>query len=72
MINLMVKLFGVSPEKGARTPLWVATAPELAGVTGSYFDGLKEKDGRFRTPAPIADLEHRLDDMIARGRVRAA
>jgi NAD(P)-dependent dehydrogenase (short-subunit alcohol dehydrogenase family) len=28
---------GISAQKGAQTPLWAATAPELAGVTGKYF-----------------------------------
>lgn len=31
------RLFGLSPEHGAETPTYVATAPELAGVTGQYF-----------------------------------
>jgi retinol dehydrogenase-12 len=32
-----------SPERGARTTIHVATAPELAGVTGRYFSGCREK-----------------------------
>jgi NAD(P)-dependent dehydrogenase (short-subunit alcohol dehydrogenase family) len=35
--------FLASPERGARTTLHVATAPELAGVTGRYFSGCREK-----------------------------
>ena len=35
--------FLASPEKGARTTLHVATAPELAGVTGRYFSSCREK-----------------------------
>jgi len=35
--------FLASPEKGARTTLHVATAPELRGVTGRYFSGYREK-----------------------------
>jgi retinol dehydrogenase 12 len=31
------RLFGIRPAKGARTTLYVATAAELAGVTGRYF-----------------------------------
>ncbi len=27
----------ISPEKGARTSIWLASAPSLAGVTGEYF-----------------------------------
>lgn len=30
-------LVGISPEHGARTPLWVATDPGLRGVSGAYF-----------------------------------
>jgi NAD(P)-dependent dehydrogenase (short-subunit alcohol dehydrogenase family) len=30
------------PEKGAETPIWLATAPELEGVTGKYFFDKKE------------------------------
>jgi NAD(P)-dependent dehydrogenase (short-subunit alcohol dehydrogenase family) len=35
--HFLAKLVGGSPEKGARTSLYLATAPELAGVTGRYF-----------------------------------
>ncbi|HET8724927.1 MAG TPA: SDR family oxidoreductase [Anaeromyxobacteraceae bacterium] len=38
-----------TPERGARTPLLLATSPSFAGVTGGYFSG-----GRQRTPAPAA------------------
>ncbi|MDD1666397.1 MAG: SDR family NAD(P)-dependent oxidoreductase, partial [Methanomicrobiales archaeon] len=30
------------PEAGARTPVYLATSPEVAGVTGKYFDGMRE------------------------------
>jgi len=63
MINFMARLMAVSPEKGAATPLWVTTAPELTGVTGKYFDGLKEKDGGFADQAAIADLERRCEEL---------
>jgi NAD(P)-dependent dehydrogenase (short-subunit alcohol dehydrogenase family) len=33
-----------TPEEGAAAPVWVATAPELAGVTGRFFFLTKEKD----------------------------
>jgi NAD(P)-dependent dehydrogenase (short-subunit alcohol dehydrogenase family) len=72
MLGVMAKLFASPIPKGAETPLWVATAPELAGASGKFYDGLREKDGKFHEPAPIADLERRLDEMIARARVRAA
>lgn len=65
MINLSARLFAVTPEEGAKTPLWVATAPELEGVTGKYFDAGKEKDGKFRELEPIADLERRCDALAS-------
>jgi hypothetical protein len=32
----------ITPEKGSRTPAWLALSPEVAGVTGRYFDEKKE------------------------------
>jgi NAD(P)-dependent dehydrogenase (short-subunit alcohol dehydrogenase family) len=31
------------PEAGARTPVYLATSPAVARVTGKYFDGMKEE-----------------------------
>jgi NAD(P)-dependent dehydrogenase (short-subunit alcohol dehydrogenase family) len=45
----LLKLFLLSPEQGARTTLHVATAPELASVTGRYF-----KSSREAVPNPLA------------------
>ena len=36
-----------SPSAGARTPVWLATAPELAGITGKYFEDQKERRCQF-------------------------
>jgi NAD(P)-dependent dehydrogenase (short-subunit alcohol dehydrogenase family) len=36
-----------TPEQGAATPIWVATAPELEGVTGRYFAHQSEERCRF-------------------------
>jgi NAD(P)-dependent dehydrogenase (short-subunit alcohol dehydrogenase family) len=41
-----VKLFFASPEKGARTSIFVASAPELEKVSGEYF--AKEREARAR------------------------
>jgi retinol dehydrogenase 14 len=41
-ITSLVKPFLASPEKGARTSIRVALAPELEGVSGKYFSGGKE------------------------------
>lgn len=56
-------IFAVTPEKGAATPLWVATAPELANATGKYFEGHKEKTSKFREQVPLDALEKLLDQM---------
>lgn len=39
-----------SPEKGARTSIYLATSPEVAGVTGKYFDSCRPRD-----PNPLAE-----------------
>lgn len=38
-----VKRFLSTPEQGAQTSLYLATAPEIADVTGKYFDQRQEK-----------------------------
>ncbi|MCP4426598.1 MAG: SDR family oxidoreductase [Chloroflexi bacterium] len=45
--NLMIRLlapFLASPEKGARTSIYLATSPKAEGVTGKYFVDEKEKE----------------------------
>ncbi len=64
MLNLSARLFAISPVKGADGPLWAAVAPEMAGVTGKYFDGRKERDGGQRDMDAVGDLERRCDEMI--------
>jgi NAD(P)-dependent dehydrogenase (short-subunit alcohol dehydrogenase family) len=64
MINLMARLFAVSPAKGANTPLWVASAPELDGVTAKSFDGHKEVPPKFTEAGPIAELERVCDGLV--------
>jgi len=42
-IRLMARWFFKSPEQGARTSLYLATAPEAAEISGRYFVRSKEK-----------------------------
>jgi NAD(P)-dependent dehydrogenase (short-subunit alcohol dehydrogenase family) len=70
MISLSARLFAVTPEKGADTPLWVASAPELSTMTGKYYDARQEKDGKFRDVAVIADLERRCDEYVSNARAQ--
>jgi len=39
-----VKNFWKSPEQGAVAPVWLATAPELEGVNGKYYNEKKEEE----------------------------
>jgi hypothetical protein len=34
-------LFAISPERGAQTSIYLATSPEVEGVTGEYFKDRK-------------------------------
>ena len=54
-IRMMAKWFFKSPEQGARTSLYLATAPEAAEISGRYFADAKEKK-----PGAAA-----LDDVVA-------
>jgi len=38
----LAKPFFRTPEKGAETVIWLATAPELEGLSGKYYQDLKE------------------------------
>lgn len=40
-MKALVKLIAKKPEKGARTMLYLATSPEVKGVTGKYFSNMK-------------------------------
>jgi retinol dehydrogenase-12 len=40
--RMLARLFFTTPEKGARTSLFVATSPTLEGVSGRYFTDRKE------------------------------
>jgi NAD(P)-dependent dehydrogenase (short-subunit alcohol dehydrogenase family) len=42
-VGRLVKRFMRTPEQGADTAVWLATAPELEGVTGKYFADRKER-----------------------------
>jgi len=54
-VQWFLKLFMLSNEEGARTPLYCATAPELRGVSGRYYDKCREA-----RPNPLA-----MDDALA-------
>ena len=61
--NFFIRVRGIAPDKGAETPVYLATSPEVESVTGKYFVGCR--------PVPSsgmsydADLAARLWDMSA-------
>jgi len=42
-VRVAKSLFAISSQKGARTLVYLATSPEVAGVTGGYFTRCREK-----------------------------
>jgi NAD(P)-dependent dehydrogenase (short-subunit alcohol dehydrogenase family) len=43
IIKLFAKIAGKSPEEGAETPIFLARSPEVAGVSGKYFEEKGQK-----------------------------
>lgn len=43
LISAFVRFTGISPEQGATTPVYLASSPEVAGVTGKYFYKCKRR-----------------------------
>ena len=37
VVNFFIGVRGIAPNKGAETPVYLATSPEVEGVTGKYF-----------------------------------
>jgi NAD(P)-dependent dehydrogenase (short-subunit alcohol dehydrogenase family) len=56
MIKLSARLFAASAAKGADTPLWLASAPEVSEVTGAYFEKRQQRDPKFRDAAATSEL----------------
>jgi dehydrogenase/reductase SDR family protein 13 len=55
-----------TPEDGARTSLYCATAPELAGATGRYYDGCRERrPAATVTPQLAAELWERSAEWVS-------
>jgi retinol dehydrogenase 12 len=50
-LRWVIKRFMITPERGAEASLRCATAPELAGETGRYYD----VGGKEKTPSRLAD-----------------
>jgi retinol dehydrogenase-14 len=42
-MSRVVKLFLLSPQEGAETSVYLASSPEVEGLTGKYFERKREK-----------------------------
>ncbi len=40
-VRLITKLIAITPEKGAQTSIYLATSPEVEGISGAYFSNKK-------------------------------
>lgn len=67
LVRNVLTLFMISNEKGARTQVWCATAPELATSSGQYYYKLREARGTAlsRDEALAAELYDRTGRAIA-------
>jgi NAD(P)-dependent dehydrogenase (short-subunit alcohol dehydrogenase family) len=62
----LMKLRMLSPEEGARTSLYCATAPEVAEDSGLYYDDCRRREpGRAASPELGAELWERTEGWIA-------
>ena len=59
----LAKTFMISPEKGARTVINLATSPRVEGVSGRYFDDCRE--ARTASAARDPDAATRLWEVSA-------
>ena len=54
---------GASVSSGAVTPVWLATSPDVEGVTGKYFDNKREKSCSFRDKNQLDSLLKTLNNL---------
>jgi len=40
----LIKLVTISPERGARTSIYLASSPDVEGVTGKYFARSRQQE----------------------------
>jgi NAD(P)-dependent dehydrogenase (short-subunit alcohol dehydrogenase family) len=65
-VRSLMKLRMRSPQEGARTSLYCATSPAVAGESGYYYDDARRKEpGAGATPEPAADLWNRSTDWVS-------
>src|SRR4029079_13848791 len=57
-IEAVIKMFTLSPEKGAETSIYLASSPRVEGVTGKYF--IKKTETRSSPESYNKDVARRL------------
>jgi NAD(P)-dependent dehydrogenase (short-subunit alcohol dehydrogenase family) len=60
-LTMFASLFMMGPKKGARTSIYLATSPEVEGVSGKYFERCREKASSERSRDP--ELARRLYEL---------
>jgi retinol dehydrogenase-12 len=74
-ISVLVSIaspFFTTTEKGARTQVWLSSAPEVEGVTGKYFDKCKERAPNKAAQEAAAPARlWALSEELTSGRARA-
>lgn len=71
VVFTMTRLFAGSTKKGADTPSWLASAPELDGKTGGFFHARKEHTCKFREMAACRRLWDIVEGMTSETRAAA-
>jgi hypothetical protein len=74
VVQAVLKLFLLSSEEGAVTPLYCATASELRGVSGRYYDRSRETPpSSLAQSAPLArELWDRTEALLVQTTDRVA
>jgi len=64
----LIKMFWGDPREGAKPPVWLGNAPELAGVTGKYYNLFKEVEltksaGNLETASKLWEISKELSGL---------
>ncbi len=64
LFSIMMPLFFISPEKGAETSVYVATSPDVQGMTGKYFT--KRKPETLTSIGTNMENRRKLNELTAK------
>jgi NAD(P)-dependent dehydrogenase (short-subunit alcohol dehydrogenase family) len=68
LVRGWIRLIKTSPRRGADTPTWLATSPEMANVSGKFWASRRELPCIFRDPSAIERLWGLCERMVAETR----